>query len=64
MGRIGQGAYMELENDYPGKLLGVESDEKKVLLLQNLQLNVIEGDGADSDFWDKISISEQVEYIF
>lgn len=64
MGRIGQGAYMELENDYPGKLLGIESDEKKVLLLQNLQLNVIEGDGADSDFWDKISISEQVEYIF
>src|SRR5699024_9469077 len=64
MGRIGQGAYMELENDYPGKLLGIESDEKKVLLLQNLQLNEIEGDGADSDFWAKISISEQVEYIF
>lgn len=64
MGRIGQGAYMELEARYPGQLLGIDSDTKKVTLLNELNINAIEGDASDSDFWDKTSISEQLEYIF
>lgn len=64
MGRIGQGAYMELESQYKGKLLGIDSDSKKVVLLNELNINAIEGDASDSDFWDKTSISEQLEYIF
>lgn len=64
MGRIGQGAYMELEARYPGQLLGIDSDTKKVALLNELNINAIEGDASDSDFWDKTSISEQLEYIF
>ncbi|ART81311.1 potassium transporter Kef [Oceanisphaera profunda] len=64
MGRIGQGAYMELEARYPGQLLGIDSDSKKVALLNELNINAIEGDASDSDFWDKTSISTQVEYIF
>ncbi|MGB5854300.1 MAG: cation:proton antiporter family protein [Oceanisphaera sp.] len=64
MGRIGQGAYMELESRYPGQLLGIDSDVKKIELLKDLNINAIEGDASDSDFWDKTSISEQLEYIF
>ncbi|GAA3530494.1 cation:proton antiporter family protein [Zobellella aerophila] len=64
MGRIGQGAYMELEKRYRGKLLGIDSDEKKIELLQGLRLNVIKGDASDSDFWDKTNIGDQLEYIF
>lgn len=58
MGRIGQGAYMELEARYPGQLLGIDSDTKKVALLNELDINAIEGDASDSDFWDKTSISD------
>lgn len=64
MGRIGQGAYMELEQRYPGQLLGIDSDIKKIELLKELHINAIEGDASDSDFWDKTSISDQLEYIF
>ncbi|ATG73904.1 potassium transporter Kef [Zobellella denitrificans] len=64
MGRIGQGAYMELENHYRGRLLGIDSDEKKVELLQKLNINAIKGDASDSDFWDKTNINGQLDYIF
>lgn len=64
MGRIGQGAYMELEQHYPGQLLGIDSDKKKIKLLQELNINALEGDASDSDFWDKTNISAQLEYIF
>ncbi|PSJ47741.1 potassium transporter Kef [Zobellella endophytica] len=64
MGRIGQGAYMELEGRFDGRLLGIDSDEKKVGLLQGLNINAIKGDASDSDFWDKTNIGTQLEYIF
>ncbi|WP_107852180.1 cation:proton antiporter family protein [Oceanimonas marisflavi] len=65
MGRIGQGAYMELEGVHPGKkLVGIDSDEKKIPLLKELNINVIKGDASDSDFWDKTNIGSQLEYIF
>ncbi len=64
MGRIGQGAYMELEQRYPGQLLGIDSDKKKISLLQELHINALEGDASDSDFWDKTNIGDQLEYIF
>lgn len=65
MGRIGQGAYMELEKHRgAGKLLGIDSDEKKVSLLRELDINAIKGDASDSDFWDKANIGSQLEYIF
>ncbi len=65
MGRIGQGAYMELESVNSGrKLVGIDSDEKKIPLLKELNINVIKGDASDSDFWDKANIGTELEYIF
>ena len=43
MGRIGQGAYFELENKYGTVILGVENDSEKLPTLRAQGMNVIEG---------------------
>ncbi len=63
MGRIGQGAYQQLEEFYGPILLGVENSNKKVTALREQGLNVIEGDATDTDFWQKLTISSQVKLI-
>ena len=63
MGRIGQGAYQQLEEFYGPILLGVENSNKKVARLREKGMNVIEGDATDTDFWEKLTISSQVKLI-
>lgn len=63
MGRIGQGAYQELEHKYGQVILGVENDAEKVIQLRAQRVNVLEGDATDTDFWDKVILSHQVQLI-
>ena len=63
MGRIGQGAYFELENKYGTVILGVENDSEKLPTLRAQGMNVIEGDATDTDFWDKVLLSNQVNLV-
>ncbi|TND57778.1 cation:proton antiporter [Aeromonas dhakensis] len=63
MGRIGQGAYFELENKYGTVILGVENDSDKLPTLRAQGMNVIEGDATDTDFWDKVLLSNQVNLV-
>ncbi|BEE13184.1 hypothetical protein VAWG004_16870 [Aeromonas veronii] len=63
MGRIGQGAYFELENKYGNVILGVENDSEKLPTLRAQGMNVIEGDATDTDFWDKVLLSNQVNLV-
>ncbi|MCF3097138.1 potassium transporter Kef [Aeromonas australiensis] len=63
MGRIGQGAYQELEHKYGQVILGVENDAEKVVQLRQQGVNVLEGDATDTDFWDKVILSHQVQLI-
>ncbi|MGK4473405.1 cation:proton antiporter domain-containing protein [Aeromonas molluscorum] len=63
MGRIGQGAYFELEHKYGPVILGVENDASKLPALRERNMNVIEGDATDTDFWDKVLISNQINLV-
>ncbi len=63
MGRIGTGAYDELEIDFPGKVLGIEARDDSVQEHQNSGRNVIHGDATDGDFWSRITRSKQLELI-
>lgn len=63
MGRIGQGAYHELERKYGNVILGVENNGDKAPLLREQGMNVLEGDATDTDFWDKVILSHQVQLV-
>lgn len=63
MGRIGQGAYRELERRHGPVVLGVENDSGKLPMLRERGMNVIEGDATDTDFWDKVLLSNQVQLV-
>ncbi|MGL5225463.1 MAG: cation:proton antiporter [Aeromonas sp.] len=63
MGRIGQGAYVELEKKYGPVILGVENDSDKLPTLREQGINVIEGDATDTDFWDKVLLSNQIHLV-
>lgn len=52
MGRVGKGAYMEAERDLPGKVCGVELEEKRFNFLKESDICIIQGDGDDIDFWE------------
>ncbi len=63
MGRVGRGAYDRIVEHYGVPTLGIDSDEDKVTELKALGYNIIEADASDSDFWDKLTWSDQVELV-
>jgi glutathione-regulated potassium-efflux system ancillary protein KefC len=62
MGKIGRGAYQRLEQKYGLKVLGIDNDENKISRL-NDKFKIVEGDAVDSDFWDKLLMSEQIQLV-
>ena len=55
MGRIGTGAFEELQKIYKKEeIIGVEHDEKKVNLHRSEKRNVVNADAGDLDFWKHI----------
>ncbi|MHA7834231.1 MAG: cation:proton antiporter domain-containing protein [Algiphilus sp.] len=63
MGRIGRGAYDRFANAFGRSVLGVDNMTKRVRELQQSGFHVIEGDAADSDFWDKLLVSPTVDLV-
>ncbi|MFM2481053.1 cation:proton antiporter [Celerinatantimonas sp. YJH-8] len=63
MGRIGTGAYDHLSQYYPDKIIGVDTDLIKVQNHIGAGRAVIQGDAADSDFWEKLIPSQTVQLI-
>ena len=63
MGRVGAGAYHRLTQDYSCPVLGVDNDEDKVAELRAQDYNIVEGDAEDSDFWDKLVLSDGVRLV-
>lgn len=63
MGRIGAGAYDELEKDFPNNVLGIEAREDTVKLHQDNAKNVIHGDATDPDFWSRVISSKHIKLI-
>ena len=63
MGRIGSGAYEELQNSFmQNEILSIEHDEKKVLSHISDNKNVILADANDLDFWNNLN-EKTVEVI-
>ena len=51
MGRIGASAFESLQRRYGREVVGVDSDEERVLLQRVHGKTIIHGDAADYDFW-------------
>jgi len=53
MGRMGTAAYVAMEPDYPGHLVGVEIEQDKATQHSAAGRNVVSGDATNPDFWTR-----------
>jgi len=63
MGRIGTGAYDILKQTYGEKVMGVDYDQQTTLKHRQLGRRVITGDALDSDFWNKLQLTDNIKLI-
>lgn len=63
MGRVGVGAYKQLVERYGLRVLGIDNDSQKMAELSAAGYEVATGDADDSDFWDKLRISDGVKLV-
>ena len=63
LGQIGSGAYLRLSEGHGMKVLGVDNDAAKLVPHQAAQRLVMEGDAVDSDFWDKLILTDSVKLV-
>jgi predicted Kef-type K+ transport protein len=63
MGQIGNGAYLRLLQGHGMRVLGVDNDATKLAAHQAAGRLVIEGDAVDSDFWDKLVLTDTVKLV-
>ena len=63
VGKIGRRAYEQLERSHGKRVLGVDSNGAKVASMREAGFNVIEGDAVDSDFWERLLLSADIELV-
>ncbi|MFO6423462.1 cation:proton antiporter [Motilimonas sp. KMU-193] len=63
MGRIGTGAYDELKQVFGDTVLGIDNSHDKTIKHRELGRRVITGDAMDSDFWNKLELTDQIKLI-
>jgi predicted Kef-type K+ transport protein len=63
MGRIGVGAYDALQETYGEKVMGVDYNHLTTLQHREVGRRVITGDALDSDFWNKLQLTDNVKLI-
>jgi len=63
LGQIGSGAYLRLTQGYGMKVLGIDNNAAKLAVHLAAKRHVMEGDAADSDFWDKLVITDCVKLV-
>lgn len=63
MGQIGSGAYLRLSEGHGLRVLGVDNDADSLSAHRAAGRNVMEGDAVDSDFWDKLLLTESVKLV-
>jgi D-arabinose 1-dehydrogenase-like Zn-dependent alcohol dehydrogenase len=63
MGQLGSGAYLRLIEGHGLRVLGIDSDASKLAVHQAAGRQVLEGDAVDSDFWDKLLLTESVKLV-
>ncbi|MFK7849908.1 MAG: cation:proton antiporter [Akkermansiaceae bacterium] len=63
MGRVGLAAYQSLSHRFPGQVLGFDRDPKAVELHQQADRNVLLADATDSDFWERVSVRDNLDLV-
>lgn len=61
MGRVGRAAYDRLANDYQWSVVGVENNHTRAEELKAAGYRVLEGDGTDAEFWQRVQSADCVE---
>lgn len=61
MGRVGRAAYARLRTEHGLEALGIEHDATRVGKLREKGIEVLQADATDSDFWNRVSRSDEVE---
>ena len=62
MGRVGTGVYDAMNDLMPGSVLGVDYDNFVVNEHREHGRNVVVGNAANPEFWDRVNMSNKVEY--
>jgi hypothetical protein len=63
LGQIGSGAYLRLVEGHGLRVLGVDNNVDKLAPHRAAHRNVMEGDAVDSDFWNKLVITDSVRLV-
>ncbi len=63
MGRVGLMAYKNLERRFPGRVIGFDRDPVAVAIHQEAGRNVLLADATDSDFWERVSVKENIDLV-
>ncbi|MBB6171761.1 putative Kef-type K+ transport protein [Nocardiopsis mwathae] len=63
MGRVGRGTYDRLRDAHRMSVVGVEHNPATVERLRAEGYRVVQGDASDSDFWERLTLSSQVELV-
>ena len=63
MGRVGTGVYDAMEERLPGQVIGVDYDEAKIPEHRKLGRNVVSGNASTPDFWDRVRVENNIEYV-
>lgn len=63
MGRIGTGVYDRLVAESSWEVLGIETDPQRVEQRQADGYHVVEGDAANSDFWERLLLQERCQLV-
>ena len=63
MGRVGTGVYDAMNNLMPGSVLGVDYDDLVIEKHRKHGRNVVTGNAANPEFWDRVNMSHKVEYV-
>lgn len=61
MGRVGQAAYHQLEDEYGLHVIGIEAREDRAAELRGQGLEVIEGDAVDPDLWHRLTRTGELD---
>jgi hypothetical protein len=62
MGRVGTGVYDAMNKLMPGSVLGVDYDNLVVDRHRKRGRNVVTGNAANPEFWDRVNMSPRVEF--
>ncbi len=63
MGRVGSSVYEAMDARLRGCVIGVDYDELVVEYHRKQGRNVVVGNATNPEFWDRVKMSRQVEYV-